>query len=83
MLEQIFPCVFPNIDANVRARRYRGFTEAMKQMKWQPKNTIEAAVFLAHVSHETDGLKTLVEYCAKQSSKYHHVVSIVRHSLFD
>ena len=75
MLEQIFPCVFPNIDANVRALRYEGLSEAMKQMKWQPKNTIEAAVFLAHVSHETDGLKTLVEYCAKQGSKYQRVGS--------
>lgn len=60
----IFSCVFPTIDANLRSQRFKGLTDAMKLMQWQPINPIEAAIFLAHVSHETDGLKTLVEYCA-------------------
>ena len=38
-------------------------------MKWKPENAIEAAIFLAHVAHETDGLRTLVEYCSKDGSK--------------
>ena len=66
---EMFACVFPAIDADLRAQRLKGFTEAMEQMKWKPINSTEAAVFLAHVSHETDGLKTLVEYCAKHGSK--------------
>ena len=66
---EVFACVFPTIDADLRAQRYKGLVEAMEQMKWKPVNSTEAAVFLSHVSHETDGLKTLVEYCAKQGSK--------------
>jgi chitinase len=68
---EMFACIFPTIDADLRAQRFKGLIEAMEQMKWKPLNSTEAAVFLSHVSHETDGLKTLVEYCAKQGSKYH------------
>jgi DNA gyrase/topoisomerase IV subunit B len=64
-----FACIFPKIDTNLRARRFKGLTEAMEQMKWKATNNIEAAIFLSHVSHETDGLKTLVEYCSRQGSK--------------
>lgn len=66
---EIFACAFPAIDAQLRAQRYKGFLEALEQMKWKPINSVEAAIFLSHVSHETDGLKTLIEYCAKQDSK--------------
>ena len=72
---EIFACVFPTIDADLRAQRFTGLTEAMEQMKWKPLNSTEAAIFLSHVSHETDGLKTLVEYCAKQGSEYPHPLS--------
>jgi len=64
----VFACVFPDIDTELRTQRFRGLLEAMQQMKWKPVNCTEAAIFLAHVSHETDGLKSLVEYCAKQGS---------------
>ncbi len=64
----IFACVFPDINAELRTQRFKGLVEAMQQVKWKPVNCTEAAIFLAHVSHETDGLKTLVEYCAKQGS---------------
>lgn len=63
---EIFSCIFPKIDDNLRSQRFNGLIDAMKLMKWQPFNQIEAAIFLAHVSHETDGLKTLVEYCAAE-----------------
>jgi hypothetical protein len=66
---EAFECVFPNIDDDLRAQRFKGLIEAMELMKWKPMNSTEAAVFLSHVSHETDGLKTLVEYCSKQGSK--------------
>jgi hypothetical protein len=66
---EIFQCVFPNLDPNVRTRRFQGLTKAMIQMKWKPINTVEAAIFLAHISGETDGLKTLSEDCIKQDSK--------------
>ena len=60
---------FPHIDVDLRAQSFQGFQQAMELMKWKPINSTEAAIFLAHVSHETDGLKTLVEYCANQGSK--------------
>ncbi len=66
---EMFACVYSTIDADLRAQRYKGLIEAMEQMKWKPLNSTEAAIFLSHVFHETDGLKTLVEYCAKQGSK--------------
>ena len=66
---EMFACIFPAIDADLRAQRLKGLNEAMEKMKWKPANSTEAAVFLSHVSHETDGLKTLVEYCAKQGGK--------------
>ncbi|CAF2921113.1 unnamed protein product [Rotaria sp. Silwood2] len=65
---EVFACIFPNIDIDLRVRRFNGLTEAMKQMKWKPINSTEAAIFLAHVSHETDGLKILAEYCSKQDT---------------
>ena len=58
--EQNFQCVFNTIDGNTRSQRLNG----LRQSGWKPQNKEEAAVFLAHVYHETDGLKTLTEYCA-------------------
>ena len=55
-----FRCVFNNLDDEKRRVRFRGLQES----GYKPQNAEEAAVFLAHVYHETDGLKTLVEYCA-------------------
>jgi hypothetical protein len=58
--EQNFACAFNTIDSGTRANRLEGLRES----GWKPTNKDEAAVFLAHVFHETDGLKTLREYCA-------------------
>lgn len=58
--DQNFACVFNTIDDGTRADRLNG----LKNSGWKPANNDEAAVFLAHVFHETDGLKTLREYCA-------------------
>jgi hypothetical protein len=69
LTSEMFTCAFPAIDAQLRTQRFKGFTEAMQQMKWKPVNNVEAAIFLSHVSHESDGLKTLAEYCSKQGSK--------------
>jgi chitinase len=66
---EMFQCVFPDIDTNVLNRRFQGLTKAMLQMTWKPINSVEAAIFLAHISSETDGLKTLSEDCIKQDSK--------------
>ncbi len=66
---ELFQCVFPTIDTNLRTRRLQGLSEAMREMKWQPINTVEAAIFLTHISYETDGLKTLSESCVEQKSK--------------
>ncbi|CAF1453416.1 unnamed protein product, partial [Rotaria sordida] len=62
-----FACVFNTINATLRASRFDG----LKATGWTPMNKNEAAVFLAHVYHETDGLKTMREYCAPGcGSKY-------------
>ncbi|CAF0766069.1 unnamed protein product [Rotaria sordida] len=55
-----FACVFNTIDSALRTNRFNG----LKATGWTPVNKDEAAVFLAHVFHETDGLKTMREYCA-------------------
>ncbi|UJR08619.1 hypothetical protein I4U23_012878 [Adineta vaga] len=65
---EIFACAFPKLDSGLRARRFQGLLEAMELMKWKPANGNEAAVFLSHVSHETDGLITLEEYCVERNS---------------
>ena len=76
---EMFDCVFPNLNGTLRDRRFNGLVEAMDQMKWQPENKLEAAIFLSHVVHETDGLRTLVEYCSKQGSKSHRsLLSTIR-----
>ncbi|CAF4974562.1 unnamed protein product [Rotaria sp. Silwood1] len=55
-----FACAFNTIDSALRATRFNGLLAT----GWKPANSDEAAVFLAHVFHETDGLKTMREYCA-------------------
>jgi chitinase len=55
-----FACAFNNLNTGARAQRLDG----LRKSGWKPKNADEAAVFLAHVYHETDGLSTLTEYCA-------------------
>jgi len=58
--EQNFGCAFNTIDAGTRSNRFHG----LRNSGWNPANKEEAAVFLAHVFHETDGLKVIREYCA-------------------
>jgi len=58
--DQNFACVFNTINAATRKDRFDG----LKKSGWKPANKDEAAVFLAHVFHETDGLKVVREYCA-------------------
>ena len=59
----IFACVFSQLEPHLRARRYRALTEAMVATKWRPTNKVEAAIFLAHISHATNGLGTLAQSC--------------------
>ncbi|CAF0745575.1 unnamed protein product [Adineta steineri] len=58
--EQTFACAFNTLDAGTRFNRFTG----LRDSGWKPSNKEEAAVFLAHVFHETDGLKVIKEYCA-------------------
>ena len=58
--DQNFACVFNTISAATRKDRFDG----LKKSGWKASNKEEAAVFLAHVFHETDGLKVVREYCA-------------------
>ena len=62
--DQNFACAFNTITAATRKNRLDG----LKKADWKPSNKEEAAVFLAHVFHETDGLKTVREYCAPGQS---------------
>lgn len=55
-----FACVFNTIDAATRKSRLDG----LRKSGWKPTNKDEAAVFLAHVFHESDGLKAMREHCA-------------------
>lgn len=59
--KSIFRCAFPTLNDTLLARRFT----ALRQSRWLPVNLDEAAVFLSHVSHETDGLKTYTEYCQR------------------
>lgn len=56
----VFACVFNGIDSSSIDRHFAG----LQATGWKPTNKDEAAVFLAHVFHETNGLKTMTEYCA-------------------
>jgi len=58
--EEKFRCIFNNLDDRTRRQQFDG----LKQSGWKPTNVNEAAVFLAHVYHESDGLQTMTEYCA-------------------
>jgi hypothetical protein len=55
-----FQCAFNNLDDQTRGQRLDG----LRKSGYTPLNADEAAVFLAHVYHETGGLSTLTEYCA-------------------
>ena len=48
--------------------RILGLQEALEQVSFKPQNRDEIIIFLAHVSHETDGLKTYREYCAQKGT---------------
>jgi len=71
----IFRCAFPLLNATMLAHRFQGFKEA----QWLPVNKDEAAIFLSHVSHETDGLQTYVEYCQRTNCKFvsHNYLNIL------
>ncbi len=58
--DQQFKCAFNTLDTNTRQIRLN----ILRKSNWKPANANEAAVFLSDVYHETDGLRTLTEYCA-------------------
>jgi hypothetical protein len=64
--DQNFACVFNTISDATRKNRLDG----LRKSGWKATNKEEAAVFLAHVFHETDGLKTTREYCAPGQSSF-------------
>lgn len=63
--DQNFACAFNNLADQIRGQRLDG----LRQSDYKPANADEAAVFLAHVYHETAGLTTLTEFCAASNSK--------------
>ena len=63
---KIFQCIFNALDNRTRIQRLN----SLRRSGWRPMNRDEAAIFLAHVYHETDGLQTLTEYCGPSTSPY-------------
>lgn len=57
-----FSKIFNELHQSILDTRWDAFETARRDMKWQPSNKEEIVAFLAHVVHETDGLKTLEEY---------------------
>ncbi|CAF1119890.1 unnamed protein product [Didymodactylos carnosus] len=67
--ENVFKCIFSELDSATLTKRFDGLKTAASKMKWTPADDKqEIAAFLAHVSHETDGLKTYIEYCKSQGT---------------
>ncbi|CAF1472462.1 unnamed protein product, partial [Didymodactylos carnosus] len=67
--ENVFKCIFSELDSATLTKRFNGLKTAASKMKWTPADDKhEIAAFLAHVSHETDGLKTYIEYCKSQGT---------------
>jgi hypothetical protein len=62
----IFQCAFPLLNTELLIRRF----QALQESQWSPVNKEEAAIFLSHVSHETDGLQTYVEYCQQTNCRF-------------
>jgi hypothetical protein len=62
----IFQCAFPLLNVTMLDARF----QALKKSEWSPINKDDAAVFLSHVSHETNGLLTYIEYCQKTNCKF-------------
>ncbi len=55
-----FACVFNTINNAALTNQFK----ALNATGWKPTNPQEAAVFLAQVYHETNGLQTMIESCA-------------------
>jgi chitinase len=60
-----FDCIFDQLDPALRDKRWQGYQDALTKIPFNPQNQDELMMFFAHVSHETDGLKTYEEYCAQ------------------
>ncbi|CAF1591733.1 unnamed protein product, partial [Adineta steineri] len=63
-----FDCIFDQLDSGARDKRWQGLQEALSMVQFQAQNRDELIMFLAHVSHETDGLKTYEEYCGQSGA---------------
>ncbi|CAF0773200.1 unnamed protein product [Adineta ricciae] len=63
-----FDCIFDQIDPATREKRWQGLQEALNMVPFRAENRDEVIMFLAHVSHETDGLKTNEEYCGQSGA---------------
>lgn len=62
----IFQCAFPLLNVTMLDARF----QALRKSEWSSINKDDAAVFLSHVSHETNGLLTYIEYCQKTNCKF-------------
>jgi hypothetical protein len=64
-----FDCIFADLEQGLRVKRWNGLKEAIEMVPgFRLENENELMIFFAHVSHESDGLKTLEEYCGKDGS---------------
>ncbi|CAF1261282.1 unnamed protein product, partial [Rotaria sordida] len=67
-----FRKIFRELDDAKSDKRFKALETASKEMGWQPSNKEEIAAFLGHVAHETDGLRTLTEYCGRNNSWHNY-----------
>ncbi|CAF3913873.1 unnamed protein product [Rotaria sp. Silwood2] len=63
-----FDCIFDQLDPATREKRWQGYQDALTMVPFQAQNQNEVMMFFAHVSHETDGLKTYEEYCGQSGA---------------
>ncbi|CAF4029676.1 unnamed protein product [Rotaria sordida] len=63
-----FDCIYDQLDPATRDKRWQGYQEALTMMPFEAQNQNEVMMFFAHVSHETDGLKTYEEYCGQSGA---------------
>jgi hypothetical protein len=64
-----FDCIFGDLEQEQRKNRWNGLKEAIGMVpSFKLENENEVMIFLAHVSHESNGLKTLEEDCGKDGS---------------
>ena len=65
----LFECIFPNLDDQLRQQRYQSLIESIDGSKWKPSNSVELAIFLAHIAYATKDLTTMELPCSTEKGQ--------------